>query len=169
MHQKSLINGALAGYAEYFTGAPLGDLVWAPSIFIAGDTHQRLTGPIDITGRSRCLIYGPYIRLPPGDGTLMSPWPSPSRRQLGFYHRRYYHNSAQFDLDQCDQSRGAQTRLPIVYDPANESVVEVRVSSNQAAFEGRLSLGAVTVRPQQGAPKKLLELVITASHVQPPL
>ena len=23
-----------------------------------------MTGPIDITGRSRCLIYGPYIRLP---------------------------------------------------------------------------------------------------------
>jgi hypothetical protein len=60
------INGALAGYGEYFTGTPLGNLVWAPNLFIVGDTHQRLTGPIDITGRSRCLIYGPYIRLPPG-------------------------------------------------------------------------------------------------------
>jgi hypothetical protein len=61
-----LINGALAGYAEYFSGGSLGDLVWAPNLFIVGDTHQWLTGPIDITGRSRCLIYGPYIRLPPG-------------------------------------------------------------------------------------------------------
>ena len=62
--ELALINGALAGYGEYFTGTPLGNLVWAPNLFIVGDTHQRLTGPIDITGRSRCLIYGPYIRLP---------------------------------------------------------------------------------------------------------
>jgi hypothetical protein len=28
--ELALINGALAAYAEYFTGAPLGNLVWAP-------------------------------------------------------------------------------------------------------------------------------------------
>ena len=67
--ELALINGALTGYAEYFTGAPLGNLVWAPNLFIVGDSHQRLNGPIDITGRSRCLIYGPYIRLPPGRWT----------------------------------------------------------------------------------------------------
>jgi hypothetical protein len=27
--ELALINGALTGYAEYFTGAPLGNLVWA--------------------------------------------------------------------------------------------------------------------------------------------
>ena len=64
-----LINGTLAGYAEYFDGGSLGDLVWAPNLFIVGDTHQRLNNPIDITGRGRCLIYGPYIRLPPGRWT----------------------------------------------------------------------------------------------------
>jgi hypothetical protein len=44
-----LINGALAGYAEYFGGGSLGDLVWAPNLFIVGDSHQRLNSPIDIT------------------------------------------------------------------------------------------------------------------------
>src|SRR5262249_27465493 len=37
----TLINGALGGYAECFTGAPLGQLVWVPSLFMVGDTCQR--------------------------------------------------------------------------------------------------------------------------------
>ena len=59
---------------------------------------------------------------------------------------------------------GVHTSLPFVLDPANESALEVRVIINQAAFEGRLALGAVTLRPQQGSPKELLELLNTASH-----
>ena len=30
-----LINGALAGYAEYFSGGSLGDLVWAPNLLLS--------------------------------------------------------------------------------------------------------------------------------------
>jgi hypothetical protein len=163
--ELAVINGALAGYAEYFTGAPLGNLVWAPNLFIVGDTHQRLTGPIDITGRSRCLIYGPYIRLPPGrwnaDVAVAFADLGGSKDFIIDVITTIQHHSISINV--VNQG-GVQTSLPFVLDPANESAVEVRVSSNQAAFEGRLALGAVTLRPQQGSPKELLELLNTASR-----
>jgi hypothetical protein len=161
----ALINGALAGYAEYFTGGPLGNLIWAPDLFIVGDTHQRLNGPVDITGRGRCLIYGPYIRLPPGRWTADV---AVAFTDLG--------GSKNFTVDIATAIRlhevsiniidqgGVHTSLPFVLDPANESPLEVRVIINHAAFEGRLALGAVTLRPQQGSPEELIELLTSASH-----
>jgi hypothetical protein len=160
-----LINGALTGYVEHFNGGSLGDLVWAPNLFIVGDTHQRLDSPIDITGRGRCLIYGPYIRLPPGRWTVDV---TMACVQLG--------GSKDFTVDVAttvklteilinvvDQGE-VQTSLPFVLDPANESPLEVRVIINQAAFEGRLALGAVTLRHHRASGTELLELLTNASH-----
>jgi hypothetical protein len=162
--ELALINGALAGYAEYFTGGPLGNLIWAPNLFIVGDTHQRLTGPIDITGRSRCLIYGPYIRLPPGRWNADV---AVAFTELGGNKDFIIDVITTIQLNSISinvvNQGGVQTSLPFALDPANESAVEVRVSNIQAAFEGRLALGAVTLRPQHGAPKELLELFTTAS------
>jgi hypothetical protein len=160
-----LINGALAGYADYFTGGPLGNLVWAPGLFIVGDTHQRLTGPIDITGRSRCLIFGPYIRLPPGrwnaDIAVAFADLGGSKDFIIDVATGVQHNAISINVI---SQGGVQTSVPFVLDPANESAVEVRVSIINSAFEGRLALGAVTLRPQQGSPKELLELLNTASN-----
>jgi hypothetical protein len=160
----AMINGALAGYAEHFTGAPLGNLIWAPNLFIVGNSHQRLTGPIDITGRSRCLIYGPYIRLPSGrwnaDVAVAFTDLGGSKDFIIDVVTTIQLNSISINV--VNQG-GVQTSLPFALDPANESAVEVRVSNIQAAFEGRLALGAVTLRPQHGAPKELLELFTTAS------
>ena len=127
-------------------------------------THQRLIGPIDIIGRGRCLIYGPYIRLPAGRWTADV---AVAFTDLG--------GSKNFTIDVAttvklheisinlvDQG-GVYTSLPFVLDPANESPLEVRGSINNAAFEGRLALGPVTLRPQQGSPEELLELLTTAS------
>jgi hypothetical protein len=158
-----LINGALAGFAEYFTGHPLGNLVWAPALFIVGDTHQRLIGPIDITGRGRCLIYGPYIRLPAGRWTADV---AVAFTDLGG-SKNFTVDVAttvklhEISINVVDQG-GVHTSLPFVLEPANESPLEVRVSINNAAFEGRLALGPVTLRPQQGS-EELLELLTTAS------
>jgi hypothetical protein len=159
-----LINGALAGYAQYFNGGSLGDLVWVPNLFIVGDTHQRLTGPIDITGRGRCLIYGPYIRLPPGRWTADV---AVAFADLGG-SKNFTVDVAttvklhEISINVVDQG-GVHTSLAFVLDPANESPLEVRVLINSAAFGGRLALGPVTLRPQQGSPEELLGLLTTAS------
>ena len=146
----ALINGALGGYAECFTGAPLGQLMWVPDLFIVGDTHERVNGPIDITGRVRCLIYGPYIRLPPGRWTVDV---AVAFTELG--------GSKNFTIDVGNPVRlhevsinvvdqgGVYTSLTFVLDQTQDSPLEVRVIINQAAFQGLLALGPVILRPQQ--------------------
>jgi hypothetical protein len=163
--ELAVVNGALSAYAGYFTGAPLGDLVWAPNLFIVGDTHQRLNGPVDITGRSRCLIYGPYIRLPPGRWTadvVVACAELGGNKDFTVDVAAATIKLHEVSITVIDQG-GVHTSLPFVLDQANESTVEVRVIINHAAFEGRLALGAVTLRPQHGAPKELLELFTNAS------
>jgi hypothetical protein len=164
----ALINGALGGYAECFTGAPLGQLVWVPDLFIVGDTHQRVNGPIDITGRIRCLIFGPYIRLPPGRWTVDV---AVAFTELG--------GSKNFTIDVANPVRlhevsinvvdqgGVYTSLTFVLDPTQDSALEVRVIINQAAFQGLLALGPVILRPQQDSTQSLLELLTTSSHARP--
>ena len=164
----ALINGALGGYAECFTGAPLGQLMWVPDLFIVGDTHERVSGPIDITGRVRCLIYGPYIRLPPGRWTADV---AVAFTELG--------GSKNFTIDVGNPVRlhevsinvvdqgGVYTSLTFVLDQTQNSPLEVRVIINQAAFQGLLALGPVILRPQQDSTQSLLELLTTSSHARP--
>ncbi len=65
--EQALVNGALGAYVDYFTGGDLTSITWERDLFFIGDQPKvRATRPIDVTGRARCLIYGPYIMLPPG-------------------------------------------------------------------------------------------------------
>jgi len=58
---------ALDGYVEHFAGRGLGKLIWSRDLFFVGDDpRQPADRPIDITGRIRNLVFGPYIILPPG-------------------------------------------------------------------------------------------------------
>src|SRR6266705_2219470 len=65
-HSLAVINGALAPYVEFFKGAALGQITWARDLFLE-EHHQPAIHPIDISGKIRHLIYGPYIALPPGN------------------------------------------------------------------------------------------------------
>jgi len=69
--EKALINGALGAYVDYYTGGDLTGITWERELFFIGDQpNERVTRPIDVTGRARCLIYGPYVMLPPGSWSV---------------------------------------------------------------------------------------------------
>ena len=154
-----LVNGTLGGYAAHFAGAPLRALTWHPDLFIVGDTNQRLQGPIDISGGVRCLLYGPYIHLPPGrwfaevaiafaelDGARDFTIDLTAGTQLNA-------NS----IKVVDQG-AFRVGLPFVIDPGNQSAIEIHVFNHQPV-KGRLVLGAVTLRHDEGAPMELLKLL----------
>jgi hypothetical protein len=157
--ELDLVNGALAGYAAHFAGAPLRALRWQPNLFIIGDTHQRLDGPIDISGGSRCLLYGPYIHLPPGRWS--------AEVTIAFAE---LDGAKEFTIDVTTSTRlnsnsikvvdqGAfRIALPFVIDPASESAIEIHVFNHQP-LKGRLALGGVTLWPDEGAPVELLKLL----------
>jgi hypothetical protein len=158
----ALINGALAGYADLFNGGRLGRVVWMPDLFQTGD-NQPLTGPIELTGRTRFLVYGPYILLPPGR------WRADV--SLGFVELG---DSMDFAIDvhaagqlsattvTATDHGVAQASLAFVIDPANDFPAEIRVVNLRAAFEGRLALGPVTLTPEEGPPQELIEFLHSA-------
>src|SRR5205085_4031300 len=69
---QAILNGALRPYfAHLTTGADLEPLIWEPELLYVSEEPPApvpvpATGPIEITGRVRFLVYGPFIMLPRG-------------------------------------------------------------------------------------------------------
>src|SRR5205823_11489686 len=62
---KDIVEGALGPYLADGKQGQLGQITWTGDLFFLGDRQEeRATGPIDITGRPRCLVHGPNILLP---------------------------------------------------------------------------------------------------------
>src|SRR5207248_5348233 len=64
--EQAVIDGALRPYMTYFAGGDLEAVVWEPDLFFAVDDRpdaprRPAVGPIDLTGRARFLVFGPYI------------------------------------------------------------------------------------------------------------
>lgn len=155
----ALVNGALEGYAESFNGGSLGKIVWTPDLFLT-ENSQPLAGPIDITGPRRFLVTGPYIPLPPGRWTADVP--------LGFAglgggmdFAIDVHAGGQLAVTTINavDDGVAHASLPFVIEPTNDIAVEVRVVNVQAAFDGRIALGPVTLTLQEGPSRELLDLL----------
>jgi hypothetical protein len=169
--EEALVNGALGAYTQYFSGEDLGKIIWERQLFYIYDEPPApqpipATRPVDITGRIRFLVYGPFIRLPPG------PWTASVI--LGFSPEAA---GMAYSVEVFAGARLAHARL----EPGSESVVEVvlhfsidksvdqpvqiRIHNERAAFDGRLALGCVTVTPHAGlrsATRDYLTAVLTA-------
>ncbi len=67
---ESIIKGAVEPVWTVIQGGVLQDITWHPLLFLLGDADAKPpVAALDVTGPSRCLIYGPYIGLPKGAWT----------------------------------------------------------------------------------------------------
>lgn len=68
--EQAIVNGALLPYVSHLTpDAELEPLVWEPELFFINDDPPApmpipASRPVDITGRVRFLVYGPFINPP---------------------------------------------------------------------------------------------------------
>jgi hypothetical protein len=146
---QALVNGALAAYAGYSVGSKLEPIVWQPELFFVGGSPPDqppppVNGPIDMTGRARCLVFGPYITLPPGAWS--------ANVVLGFSADAA---GMTFVIEADAGTVLVQTRvtpsaeqiieanLHFTIDASASSAAEIRIFTERAAFEGRLALGYV--------------------------
>lgn len=62
------IADAFSGFAPLLEQQRVDRLSWPPPFFLASIDGKPgpLTGPIDLTGPARTIIWGPYVSLPPG-------------------------------------------------------------------------------------------------------
>jgi hypothetical protein len=143
--------GALDFYAAGSRAAP--PIVWERGLFWINEeqpapTHSAAVRPVDITGRPRCLIYGPYITLPPGQWSAAI--------ALGFSHDAaeipyLVEIVADRQLASVHIEPAPEHFRAVHLDFTIETVdhwLQVRIYNERAAFDGQVALGHVIVAPQ---------------------
>jgi hypothetical protein len=158
----AIVKGALSAYSDHFSGASLDRITWARELFMI-DGQQPATEAVDVTGRVRALIYGPYITLPPGNWL--------AEVVLGFSQEA---TDVNFVVDIL--SAGSQLSVTSIRPPErgvfpidlsftigeeNDRPVEFRVVNERAAFDGRVMLGHVTLSLQHDRSNAAIELLKT--------
>lgn len=150
-NSRSILLGAISPY--YRAGdssreeAPI---QWAPELFFHGDVDGRAaTGPIDITGRPRCLFRGPDIPLPAGQWSLsLELIVSPEATE----------NEFAIHVSGCEPEQHRVVRPPrdgtfagtinLVVPETAERPISIHASSQRAAFDGTITLVGATLRSQ---------------------
>lgn len=123
-------------------------VIWPRELFLTTEgAPGPATGIIDVTGKSRCLLYGPYLRLPVGqwscalmfgcDGTAVG-LPMVADIVAGRVL-----NQVSFTIE----SGGIfEVEIPFENTEA-DSLIEVRLFTAKAAFEGHIVLGRAKLTP----------------------
>jgi hypothetical protein len=146
---QALVNGALTAYAGYTVGSKLEPIVWQPELFFAGGSQPDqpplpVNGPIDITGRARFLVFGPYINLPPGSWSANVVLGfSAEAAGMTFVIEVYAGMVLANTRVTPSAEQIIEANLHFTIDASASSAVEIRIFTERAAFEGRLALGYV--------------------------
>ena len=151
--EREIANGALDGYIDHFAGKGLGKISWPREFFVVGDDPQRpATQPIDITGRVRNLLFGPYIVLPPGTWTAAVVLGFSREAAEMSYGLEFIAGPRCVSLCrttiQPHGDRVFEATVSFMIDETTDQPISLRISNERAAFEGRLVLGSVTLTLQ---------------------
>jgi hypothetical protein len=144
-----VVNGALGPYLNLFLGSPLGPISWARELFMM-DGHQPATQIIDITGRVRALIYGPYIKLPPGHWSAEVVLGfSQEAREMNFVVDILMGGSQVTAINIRPAHEGVfSVKLSFAIEEGNDHEVEFRVVNERAAFDGKIAIGEAVLALQ---------------------
>jgi hypothetical protein len=151
--EKALVNGALGAYVDHFEGSDFAKIVWERELFFISDEPAPqpvpATRPVDLTGRVRFLVYGPFIHLPPGSwsaGVVLGF--SPEAAGMAYVVEVFAGTRlADVRVDPGNE-RVIEVNLHFSIDGSIDQPVQIRIHNERAAFDGRLALGYVTMTPQ---------------------
>lgn len=153
----ALVADALDPYVRYFTrGGALEPIVWQPDLFFATQDAEDgsrvpVRGAVDITGRARFLIFGPYINLPPGSWTAtVALGFSAETAGISFIIEVAAGTRLTYARVQPSREQMIETSLSFTIPPSTDGPVEIRVISERAAFDGRIALGNVRLARRGG-------------------
>jgi hypothetical protein len=141
-----LNNSALALYQEL--PPPIGAQAnWAPHLFSypVGKAYEGGGPEIDLTGRARALVHGPYIELPPGVWRAdirftMDPRGSPIRLRFD------WGVNADFVMASPLVQRDGAYGLSLTRRWSEQGPAQVRVWVMQGVFDGQFEFQGCTVR-----------------------
>jgi hypothetical protein len=146
---RKIVDGAVLPYQGWFTDGRLDQITWTRDLFhLASDPSRAPTEPLDVSGGTRILIYGPYMQLPAGTWT--------AQVVLGFSPGAAAHT---FLVDAFADGQLAAT----TFQPGRPGIytaeltfslgtnvgkgVEVRVTVMDGHAQGQLAFGHVVLNP----------------------
>lgn len=134
---------------------PITNVVWPLQTFLLADkAGANVVSEIELVGRARCVVYGPYFHLPPGEWT--------ARYSLRIDNEIYgqiftieIHNS---DLLSKIRIRPSQTgsfvaQAQFQIERAKEPI-EIRLFTESGAIEGSIAHWSVELVPEESASEK---------------
>jgi hypothetical protein len=150
---KRLATGAFGPFVNSFLVEKRQPIRWAPDLFFRGDqAGEPASSSIDITGRARCLMHGPRIMVLPGHWLLVLELVfSLEATDNEFAVEISAGNRLEFRLIHPQHSGLWETRIDFVVDEAGEHPIDIRLSSQRAAFDGTVRLEGATLVPQPAA------------------
>jgi hypothetical protein len=146
--------GAIGPYLGDAPDGHLSPITWTHDLFFLGDRpNERTSGPIDITGRARCLIEGPHIMLPPGSWSLsLTMQLSREAAEHEFLVEICTDHPLASGTIRPQQEGGAGVTVDFALGDSAEHPIAIRVSSLRAAFDGAITVvGATLVRAASAA------------------
>jgi hypothetical protein len=162
---RDAVSGSVDPYATQFSGGQLGPIVWNRELFYINEEplpppHTvRATRPMDITGRARILIYGPGLFLPAGSWTAAVTL-GLSREAAEMTYMVEVFNGTQLAQTRIVPPAGERIVEVILnfsvddsFEP--EKIIEVRIWSERAAFDGRIAIGHVKLMRQGDVPVEM--------------
>lgn len=135
---RELVIGALMPFVgDWANGGEL-SLAWTYDLFFVGDRpEERASGPIDITGRARCLLNGPHVMLPTGSWSLsLTALFSREAAEHEFIASVHAGGSLASGVVRPRPDGSAEVRLDFTLDDTIDLPVSIRVYSQRAAFDG---------------------------------
>ncbi|HVC55817.1 MAG TPA: hypothetical protein VND95_07665 [Stellaceae bacterium] len=146
--EQETVTGAIGPYVELDENGELPAITWTGALFFRGDRpNERAAGPIDITGRARCLIDGPHIMLPPGLWSLsLAARVSREAAEHEFFVEVCTDERLAAGTIRPQREGSAGVALDFALDGASDHPIAIRISSTRAAFDGAIALAGATFR-----------------------
>lgn len=145
--EAQIIQGALGPYLELPAMNEAVPISWAPELFSRGErSSDPAAGPIDITGRPRCLFSGPHILLPSGSWSLAL--------ALHISREAAEHEFVAELVTDAPLTSGtirpraegpAEIHLDFVLPELADHPVSLKLSTSRAAFDGTIGLLGATL------------------------
>lgn len=155
-HSRRVSRGALDSYITALPGDEISQIVWEPELFFVGHDGSGApipaTEPIDITGRQRCLFYGPFVTLPIGSWRAsVALVLSPEAADMSYFVEAIAGSRLAAARLEEEAAVLSTVELEFAIDATLEQSVEIRIFSERAAFDGQLGIVRVTLSRIDGA------------------
>jgi hypothetical protein len=139
---QRIVRGALDPFVTCLATGVFSPIAWERELFFLGDRpNERAVGLVDVTGRARCLLHGPYIMLPPGQWSLsLSMLFSGGAVDHDFLIEVVGDQQVASCTVRPEAEGVHEVNLQFTLDATTDHPIVIRLSTQRAAFDGTVAL-----------------------------